>query len=47
MSRIEMTERPLPADETDDDFDAWTLDDLDEFADEHALRARAAHDADD
>jgi hypothetical protein len=44
MSRMSLPERPLADDE---DFEAWSLDELDDFADEHSLRGSAAHDDED
>lgn len=45
MSRTPLPDPPLPADEAE--FDAWSLDELDDFADERSLRALGAHDGDD
>lgn len=47
MSRTTLPEPPFPADDADADFDAWSLDELDDFADERSLRALGAHDSDD
>lgn len=47
MSRTDRDEPAFPDDHVDDDFDAWSLDDLDDFVDEHALRGQAAHDTED
>lgn len=45
MSRTTSPEPALPADDADADFDAWTLDELDDFADPRS-QGMAAHDAD-
>jgi hypothetical protein len=48
MSRSTLPEPPRFADEDGDlDFDAWSLDDLDNFADEHLPAVQASHDSDD
>lgn len=49
MSRNRLPEPPrLDTDDgADQDFDAWSLDELDNFADEHLPQAMAAHDSDD
>jgi DNA-binding response OmpR family regulator len=44
MSRTPLPEPPPP---DDAEFDAWSLDELDDFADERSLRALGAHDGDD
>jgi hypothetical protein len=49
MNRYFIAEPPRP--DTDEgaeqDFDVWSLDEMDNFADEHLPSALAAHDADD
>jgi hypothetical protein len=47
MSRTELPEPEWSNANDDEDFDAWSLDEMDDFADTRSLRASGAHDSDD
>jgi hypothetical protein len=47
MSPIDILEPPVLGDDSEDDFGAWSLDELHDLADGHSLLAPAMHDGDD
>jgi hypothetical protein len=47
MNRYPTPEPPAHGDDSDEEFDAWSLDDLDGLADGHSQWTSAPHDGDD